>query len=268
MTFITPTTWGRQKPPCGVGLNLADPLACGLAAFWPMTEASGLRTSSTLGDASQFVGSPTWKPSEVGVALDFDGSSMVRSGVTRHLGTAAKPDFSLFALICPRAMVQHYGFMGNPSSLSYNSRRVDFSYGPASNLRVGLGDGAAQYALYSPNNGLTLNRWQAVGFVRRGGIYSFWIDGRKVSSGANAVIVPDNSYPWTFGCNCWLGTYFGNLQMAAAGIWDIGLADELMRRLCAEPYAAFADDPIVPPTGGFNPALMNGVNNLIGGGVA
>ncbi|MEN6458591.1 MAG: LamG-like jellyroll fold domain-containing protein [Thermoguttaceae bacterium] len=237
-----PGGWGRQKPPCGVGLDPGHPLTRGLVAFWTLNEGAGRVVRSSRGVFGALTGNAKWANTSRGVVADFDGptpgTSALATGVYCSLGTAERPDFSMFALIYPRSLAYYGSIMSDQVNVADSSIRTMFYFSAAKGLRVDVGNGTS-YTVCVADDILVTNSWQAVGFTRRNGVGQFYLNGLPVGTPtACTTLAPAAVVPWSLGrmCDSGFTTGYANMQLAAAGIWNVGLSSESMRLLYALPY--------------------------------
>lgn len=216
----------QSKPAPGAQIDYSHPLARGLVGCWLFNEGSGVRANDL---AQVNNGVLTGGCTRDGQSLLFNGSSgYVDAGAGKSL--AVTGDQTLVARI--QNSIANWGRIINRMAIGSPYPGYQFILWTDGRLAYGCEGGWVQ-STSSWNDG----RWHDVVVSQKGGVASFYGDGR--SDGVAAAGIPTDG-----GVNLYIGRwssgYFtGRIQYSL--IYNRALTPSEVAQLAAEPYCMIAD---------------------------
>ncbi len=229
--LIVPRRAMSLKPPLGVGLNQAQPLARGLGAYWALNEGGG----AFVGSATQHptprspLGAGTAAPTWTGRGLAFNGQQSV---FVSNDTTIQANQFSIVAGIVPTS----FGGTHDSNSL--------FALGQYS-FYLSVGSGAV--SLFTNSVGTWIDGARAmaagqphvVGATRDGVTRQLYLDGQLDVSGADTGTIPYDTVGGLIGSRpdgANPTTQFNGLILWV-GWWTRALSPAEIQQLYLDPYA-------------------------------
>jgi hypothetical protein len=243
-----------QTPLLGAKVNMAQPLARGLLAYYPLNEAggSGINDATPQGNKGLATGTipfPLWSGSPIGSAINHAGASYVKIPYT--------PSLALSGAFTVAGWV-------NVTTMPSSGQLMDFMTGAYVS-----GDGLVPFAFEIHNNaGTTRLRyyvgttivftwdftastfpagvWHHVAMLSDGVTGRIYVNGISVASAASTGAVLSVNHDWAIG-SLLIDGVAGRLlngRQAHWGVWSRGLKESEVRELYGNPFKLFQRTPI------------------------
>jgi hypothetical protein len=250
-------TLSKIEPSVAARLNLAHPLARGLAGCWLLNEGAGRVVHDVTGHHHDgiFAGAPLWVPSGCSHAIEFDGyDDWISMGDCLNLGTG---DVTLFALVKYSAATQpdewgglHFGAIAGRGYLDGSGQGYGLSINSSNEIYWQIRNQGDSLSISSD---VALNDGQyhlAIGVCDRDNVTGM----RLYIDGVQQTVVAD---PTPFNGNDLVGSrvfaigsrqeetagiWFWDFQgfIAAVYVWKRVLTEGEIRQLQCNPFALFA----------------------------
>jgi hypothetical protein len=254
-----PGGWSVQKPPCGVPLNRAHPLAQGLCAVWPESEGSGMTLNDPAGGRALALSGTVWTATPFGTALSFNGSAFGVVGNTSVAAWEWNQPFSAALSLRPADVSSFTSYLGRMKG-DATDRGWEISTGPGGYrncLQFYLrNDITRKCAVRTTAASLSTTSWTTavctwLGTGLAGGL-NIWINGMQtaltvLSDGLASSTVVDPSAYFTIGGKNGAGSFAGLL--GPVFLWNRCLSPAEISRWFAQPYCMFeAGEPLAAQT--------------------
>lgn len=246
------TSWPGIKPPPGMPVNQAHPLAQGLLGFWLLPDAGAVLMGALDDQLSGLsAGTVTPSPTPYGVGQTFSTDN-----VAYQLGTGAllKPGFpfTFFAIVKLGSFSSNYGLIATATSASPiigASLLVNNSSGAKPSILVGDGSGGSTIirSTSALTTGLT---YCLAGTARSTSSGMIYING--LPDGANiagtTALANNTSQSNIGGGNGFTSTPSNHVTVCAA-MWNRALSDAEHLQLALDPFGVFGGRPMIGGAG-------------------
>jgi len=235
--------WGPTKPPPGIKLNHAHPLARGLVGCWLMNEGTGSKVADLSGNGNDGdIEGATWAGSKSGGGLDFDGTDdyiRIANSDSLNFGSGA---FSVSAWV--NSSASYAGAEGEivekrGETVPYWVLRFEDG-ASAGKIHFQVADAEADYANSLSSSTYNDGAWHYIVAVYYGNSTSkIYIDGEheSVDTASGTVGVFDAGDDVLIG-KFVLGDYF-NDSIDEVRIWNRDLSATEAKELSQNPYGMF-----------------------------
>ncbi|MBP7053128.1 MAG: LamG domain-containing protein [Phycisphaerae bacterium] len=263
------TKQSKFKPPIGVPIHPAHPLARGLAGCWLLNEGGGATAHDASGRRYDgvFSGNPTWSHGPLGRTIQFDGTDdWITMGDCLDLGT---DDITMLALVNYSAAHQpdsgHYGAIAGKGYLHGSSRGYGLYVDPSNKLTWQVRNLSSAFTIAS-NSTLNDGTWHlAVGVCDRDDTSGmrFFVDAVQQGTAVNATALSgidlSGSQAFAVGsrqdaAGMWNWDFLGSVAMVC--VWKRVLTDVEIRGLSRNPLEMLALRRCVP-------TLASGVDTFV-----